>query len=206
MPAGSKSSGKKKATFCDKFARSCECDDCEEWEHNSTPDTARRESVHAPGNARRELVQIAEPLELLALEGVREKIRFSVDSGAQLTVATKDTASDYPRAAGPARSMVDCQGKAVEDCGAKVLCLKNGKRHFFSRVQAASVKKNLLAAKDLVHMGYDVYLSETSSCAVHRKTGEKIAIDDSGNDFIMEFDLVPYSVAGRPPPRPGDHE
>ena len=45
----------------------------------------------------------------------RIEVTFGVDSGAEVTVISLDTASDYPRERGPKNALRDCTGKPMED-------------------------------------------------------------------------------------------
>ena len=141
--------------------------------------------------------------ELLALDA-GEAVRFSVDSGAAVTVITPQTASDYPVVGGePRKRMRDCQGNSVEDKGAKVLALRprGGRNLNFAKVTVAGVHKNLLAVKDLVEKGPEVVFRKRASYIRNLATGAVTPMEYTNGQYEVAYELQPFGSAPRPPPR-----
>ena len=72
--------------------------------------------------------------ELMSLEGrAAERIMFGVDSGAALTVISKDVAAKHPGVQGHTRPMTDCQGNPVVNLGQKRPGLQGADRQEFCK-------------------------------------------------------------------------
>ena len=140
--------------------------------------------------------------ELMSLEGrTAERITFGVDSGAALTVIGKDVAVEYPRVQGLTRRMTDCQGKPVVDVGQKDLALRGPTGRIFARVTVAPVAKNLLSVSSLLKTGHEVVFSSGKSYIRHLRTGARQPMVEKNGVFEVSYDLTPYAVGMKPPPR-----
>ena len=145
----------------------------------------------------------SEAAELMALENYAgERVTFGVDSGAAVTVVTKDTASDYPRQAGAGKRMTDCQGNVVKDMGEKDLQLTTASGGIkFARVTVAPVAKNFLAASSLLASGHEVVFKKEDSYILHRGSGRKQVLAQHNGVFEVTYALTPYASRAVPPRR-----
>ena len=93
--------------------------------------------------------------------------------------------------------MTDCQGNLVVDLGQKDLALRGPTGRSFARVTVASVAKNLLS----VSSGHEVAFSSGKSYIRHLKTGARQPMVEKSGVFGVSYDLSPYAVGLKPPPR-----
>ena len=141
--------------------------------------------------------------ELMGLEQTsREMVTFGVDSGAAVTVVTKQTASEYPRVACQSKRMTDCQGNDVKDLGAKELQLTtvDGKTNF-ARVTVAPVAKNLMAVSSLVDSGHEVVFRNNGSYIRHIASGRRQHLERRNGVFEVTYALTPFASRANPPRR-----
>ena len=92
--------------------------------------------------------------------------------------------------------MTDCQGNPVVDLGQKDLALRGPTGRSFARVTVASVAKNLLSVSSLLKTGHEVVFSIR-----HLKTGARQPMVEKNGVFEVSYDLTPYAVGMKPPPR-----
>ena len=150
----------------------------------------------------KQMCETSPTAEIVSLEGhAADRITFGVDSFAALTVIGKDVAAGYPRVQGLARRMTDCQGNRVVNFGQKDLASRGPTGRSFARVTVASVAKNLLSVSSLLKTGHEVVFSSGKSYIQHLKTDARQPMVEKNGVFEVSYDLSPYAVGLKPPPR-----
>ena len=140
--------------------------------------------------------------EIAALEDQSSTISFGVDSGAAQTVITQEEASDYPMLhTEPRQRMRDCQGNLVKDMGHKDLAMRSNGNLSFVRATVAPVAKNLLSVHGLVKSGHEVVFKPSGCYIKHVKTGRTKQMKEVNGVYEVDYDLVNFAEAPRPPPR-----
>ena len=72
---------------------------------------------------------------------------------------------------------------------------------WLASVTVASVAKNLLSVSSLLKTGHEVVFSSGKSYIRHLKTGARQPMVEKNGVFEVSYDLSPYAVGLKPPPR-----
>ena len=123
-------------------------------------------------------------------------VTFVVDSGAEVTVISTDTARKGVR---------DCTGKPAECMGDRYLALKGLLGHTFAKTTAAPVRKRLLSVAALVETGHVVTIKRDRSYVWQLGTGrwQNIRRDHWALDLFATAQEIPKHPAIHSPLGPG---
>jgi hypothetical protein len=140
-------------------------------------------------------VVCGETLEVSAFdENQKQKIRFTVDSGAAETVCRKTDAEDFPIILGGNESMTKYimpNGEIVENDGEKHLKVKTAEgEKFIVRTQLTDVRKPLMSVSKVCDEGNRVIFEENGGFIENKKSGQRTNFLREGNVSVLEMDLV----------------
>ena len=97
--------------------------------------------------------------------------------------------------------MRGCQGNVVKDMGRKDLAMRSGGKLAFARVTVAPVATNLMPVHSLIKTGHEVGFRPGDCYIRHLKTDCAKQLMEANGVYKVEYDLVSYAEAPRPPPR-----
>jgi hypothetical protein len=124
----------------------------------------------------------------------KQKIRFTVDSGAAETVCKKTDAKDFPIIHGGNESMTKYimpNGEIVENDGEKHLKVKTTEgEKFIVRTQLTDVRKPLMSVSKVCDEGNRVIFEENGGFIENKKSGQRTKFQREGNVYVLELDLV----------------
>jgi hypothetical protein len=124
----------------------------------------------------------------------KQKIRFTVDSGAAETVCKKTDAKDFPIIYGGNENMTKYimpNGEIVENDGEKHLKVKTAEREKFKvRTQLTDVRKPLMSVSKLCDEGNRVIFEEKGGYIENKKSGQRTNFLLGGNVYVPEMDLA----------------
>ena len=87
------------------------------------------------------------------------------------------------------------------ELGAERPCLEGPTGRRFARVTVTPVAKNLLSKSSLLKTGHEVVFSSGKSHIRHLQTDARQPIVERNGVFEVSYDLSPYAVGLKPPPR-----
>jgi hypothetical protein len=124
----------------------------------------------------------------------KQKIRFTVDSGAAETMCKKTDAKDFPIIHGGNESMTKYimpNGEIVENDGEKHLKVKTAEGDkFMVRTQLIDVRKPLMSVSKVCDEGNRVIFEENGGFIENTKSGQRTNFQREGNVYVLELDLV----------------
>jgi len=129
----------------------------------------------------------------------RQKMVWSVDSGAAVTIVPKSIGVDYPiEDQGNGVVYKDASGGDVHDEGTRMLIgkMKSGSRKVTKgiRTRVGNVTRGLLSVCEVVNVGGEVHFT-AGRCWIKRPSGDEVDFVKNGRVFELEMEVLPYSEA-----------